>query len=243
MAATELYSTYLLNDPSIKGYYRFSSNVNDSSSNGKNLTVVGSANYTTGVFGNAYTQNNSFSNYLARASDNMGIDGGAITLGCWFKDINTPGTSSSYAGIIDQKSITSWTQYGIGLVKDSGNNFIYFSRGRVGVAASNIQANWSSYVSTSVFKFYVLTYDGTTLRAYVDSELVGSISTSGNGSSVSGNTNHFRIGASEGWDGASYISNGIVDDAFIFSRALTPAEIRYLYSGVYPSGVFFHNFL
>ena len=241
MAATELYSTYLLNDSSIKGYYRFSSNVNDSSSNGKNLTVVGSANYTTGVFGNAYTQNNSFSNYLVRANDNMGIDGGAITLGCWFKDINTPGTTNNVAGIITQKSITSWVQYNIQFVKSG--NYLSFERHRVGGSSDFVQVNWSSYVSTSVFKFYVLTYDGTTLRAYVNSELIGSTPASGNGSSYSGSTNNLSIGSTEGWDGSHFNGNGIVDDAFIFSRALTPAEIRYLYSGVYPSGVFFHNFL
>ncbi len=226
--ALELYSTYLLSDPSLEGYYRFSSNVNDSSSKGRNLSITGSANYTTGVFGNAYTQNSSFSNWLY-INNSMGVDGGAITLGIWVKDVNTTSSGYSWSNFIHQRNLTSNTSYGIGMDKSGQPTSLIFARSKEYVGSDAITVNWSTYVSTSTFRFYVLTYDGTYLRAYVDGELVAEpIPASGNGSGGGGST-QFRIGSGQGWDGFTYAANAIYDDAFVLSRALGEDEVAYLY--------------
>jgi hypothetical protein len=67
------------------------------------------------------------------------------------------------------------------------------------------------------------TYDATTLKGYLDGNLVASENMSGNGSA--GAPNLFRIGGS-----ISGFISAYIDDVSYFTDALTASEVQTLYS-------------
>lgn len=76
---------------------------------------------------------------------------------------------------------------------------------------------------------YAITYDGSTATAYVDGESVGSGSP---GTSLSSDTGPVYIGADDQADGwTSRHLDGVVDDARIYNRELSSAEMSSLASG------------
>ena len=224
----EFYSSTLTNDANLKAYYRFENNLNDTTAGGHTLTGVGTTTYVASKFNNGYSQNNTQSNYCTIA-DSLDVDGGAITMGVWFKDVATDYTSTFDRGLVSQVNTNTKTRYGI---KSSGGN-LEFTRDGIGGGAirGTVSVVWTNYVSTTEYKLFVLTYDGTNVAGYVNGFLVGQTNASGNGDGWPAATTGFGVGSFEGWNSweSTYSAIGLYDDAFVFNRALTPTEVLELY--------------
>lgn len=230
--ALELNKLPFLTDANLQGYYRFELNIDDTTPNARNLIYYGAApGYSDGVFGAAYDKVNN--NDFLYVNNAMGVDGGAITIGCWFKEVATQTTKDS--GIVCQVNINTDTRYAI--LRQNTN--LVFMRDGIGGGgtAGRVILTWATYISVTKFSHLVLTYDNTNVKAYIDGEYIGQAAASGNGAGYAGSVTGFGVGAIEGWNGwagtgGPYCSNGIYDDVFIMNRAMTADEIYELYYGV-----------
>ena len=186
--------------------YDFNGNANDVSGNGNNGVVHG-ATLTTDRFGNA---NSAYS-----------FDGTGKIL------VSNP------SGLQSTNTVSVWTRL----------NFVEGNRYPIDLDISEANNNWIEIFGGSVFRtgnsgsFYfdtdpispnawhmlTRTYDGSTLSAYINGQLVGS--QTGPSNSPTGIT----IGsAGDGLHG--FI--GSLDDIYIYDRALSPAEVQTLYSNI-----------
>lgn len=142
----------------------------------------------------------STNNYLS-AANNLGIDGGAITIEGWIRTASTP-ANDEFRSPFGQSSAGTSTTYRIYYRKDGTNPVAFqFSRSRTGVA----DQAFDYVITLEVNRWYhlALTYDGTTVRGYLDGDEVGSVAASGTGT---GGTSRVIIGAraesiATYWDG------------------------------------------
>ncbi len=124
-----------------------------------------------------------------------------ITIACWFK-------SNVIAG--SQRLID----------KNSNNNFLmdlYQSRLRVIILGNSYHS--TPVLSSSTWYHAVCTYDGATVKIYINGALVLSTAATGN---IVNNTAPLRFGADQ--SGTNTL-NGFMDEIRIYNRALTASEI------------------
>ena len=204
----------------IQGLYHLS-DTTDFSGNNNHLTNNGTTTFASGKFGNAADFGTSNSTKYLRVASAMSIDGGAITMGGWFKARAEIGSSSWI--FCNQGNSNTKVTYRITYDYNSGTRRLQFSRVRQGVAADT--ANYTITLGTSDWYHLGLTYDGTTVKGYINGALVTSQASTGNGS---GTTNSaFAIGSFE--DGSGFASI-YADEVFIASTALTANQIRQIYA-------------
>lgn len=191
MAAVELNSTSLLNDPTLRAYYR-AENVNDTTINSYTLTNNNSVAFNAAKFNNGAdfgtTVNGTKS--LSINSD-IGITSGNITISCWVKLATEIAAESGYYYLVNKSSTTN-VAYIIRYAYNSGSPRLEFIRSRVGTA--NDQINYTVTLGTTNFYHLVLTYDGSYIRAYVNGSQVGS-DTASTGTGASGGVDKLYIGA------------------------------------------------
>lgn len=205
----------------IEAYYKLD-NVNDSVGS-NNLMNNGTATFTAGKIWNAtdfWTANTS--KYLSLAS-NLGITGGNITLNCWIKS-NTEITTWTYP-ILLQWSQTNFINYMIHYDYNWWTRRIIVNRQKRWL--SNNIAGYNITLWTSNWYMLTLTYDGTNLLLYVDWVQQATLSTSWNWTASA--TNKFYIGRDYPEYSADY-SNILVDEVWVWSRALSWSEITQLYN-------------
>ena len=223
MAAKELYITTLYNDANLVAYYRCE-NVNDSKGS-RTLTNAGTTTFAASVFNNGATQGTSNSTkYLYRDSDNYGITGGALTLIGWIKILTLPG-SGSIVQLLGLGDATTNTRLLLAYKNNGGTPQIFVERFK-GPATEDFYVT-NNDLGTTNYHLLAVTYNGTTVTAYVDGSAIGSpVSSSGNGSS--GVSSRFDMGCSQA--GGS-LSSAFFDDVAVFSRALSATEISNIYTG------------
>lgn len=217
----ELETTSLKSDANLKAYYRFLTGAlaTDSSPNGVTLTNNNSVQEGTGRFGvGADFGSNNTVKYL-KSTNTLSIDGGSCSLSCWFK-ANQEIASGLWA-LLDHRNTNTKTGAAIYYDYNGGNRKIWMARLRAGAAWDAV--NFNITLGTNDWFHFAYTYDGATVRAYINGVLVGSIASSGNG--VNAVTNGFGVGADA--DGGSPAS-GIIDDVAIFNRTLTQREVQIL---------------
>ncbi len=206
------------------GYWRLESNFNDSAPYGYNLSANGSPSHVTGKFGNGVDLEAASNQYatLARAScPNLRI-AGSQTWGAWIK----PETLTSYQYVMSTSNGDGSNNAGLQVSVDSGN-IAYFT---IPGLTTNTQVNSGTLVlENGKWAFIVGVYDSVAgkLRIYVNGVLGGEVTATGSKTDIS--TGGFGIGARGGAPSAGTEVDGIVDDAFIFNRALTITEIQSLY--------------
>ena len=207
-------------------YYPFDSSFNDASGYSYNLTAVGNPSFVQGRYGGAVFFNNPMNAYgtqylINNTLGNSVANGGPITVSCWFNMTTSSGTTTQpvvyYLG-------TSYTQCGIGAnVNCSSNQLVVVF---CTASMSNV-SYFTSTISANTMYHLVVTYDGSTITAYLNNSSIGSASVTG----AFKYTGQLRIG-----DGGLTSGNydgwvGWVDDFRIYNRVLTTAEITGLYSG------------
>jgi hypothetical protein len=216
MAAQELYTTPLFSDPNLVGYWRLE-DVNDSGTNGYNLTNSGVVTFTSGKFNNAGNFNGT-NQYLTIADvscPNLEIPG-QKTFVAWCK----PSTVSQQ-GAIAYKGNDGGAEY-YGIYIDAAGYFHYVAT-NAGTKAivSSIQAEigqWYLVVGKT---------DATDTVIFVN----GTFDRLGTTANAADTNQPFMVGLF-----VNQYFGGLIDEVSVFNRALTDGEINSLYNGFLSGG-------
>ena len=146
----------------------------------------------------------------------LGITSGNITMELWVKAQSA--ISSGEWFIIDKSNSTNGVRYAIRYEYNSGTPRIQFARIKEGVGTQ--YAMYTHTLSLTDWTHIAITYDGSTIRGYVNGSEVTTGSASGTGS---GGTNKTRIGNSVTSD--SYASV-IIDDVRIWNTQRSETDIN-----------------
>jgi len=204
-------------------YYPFNGNVNDASGNNNHGFNYG-ATLSTDRFGNpnrAYIFDG-LSNYIITPV-NSGFTT-QISLCAWFKT-----SYDNFGGILCSRT-TSNVSNELTLDSSYGHPYFYLSDG-IGANISKTDLSASNLVvNDNIWHLLVGTYDGTTLKIYVDGLLQGQA------------TNTFTIAVNAffkiGWDdlsGYNRYFNGKIDDVRIYNRAINAQEVLAIFNEVNPT--------
>ncbi len=173
----------------------------DRSGNNHNGTLVNGPTWTAGMYGTALSFDGS-NDYVTIGDVDLT---GSFTVSFWATADNL--TSGCHGSAV-MKSL----DYGLEICDG-------YILGQVGTGSTGFDSAMGYTIpQTGVWKYYTLTYDGTTARLYVDGTLSASRARS-HGS----NNNSLLIGS---WDTGSEFYDGLIDEVRIYSRALSQAEIQ-----------------
>jgi RHS repeat-associated protein len=224
MIAAPATTTSLLGN-NLASYWAFDGNGNDSKGS-NNLTNQGSATFGTGKINNA-AQLNGTSQYFSD-TDNSTLHPAQFTIAAWFK------SSSFSAGqpVIEKDYNGTWANpYLSFMVRINNSSTIEYGLSD-GTNYSN-NTYTGTTLSTGTWYHVAETYDGATVRLYLNGTLASSFAYS---SAVGYSTGVFNVGH----DGGSQYFNGSIDEAGLWSRALSAYDISQLYNsgaGYNPSGL------
>jgi hypothetical protein len=191
----------------------------DASGNGNQGTALNNPVWTSGIaIGSA--QFNGTNYVRIPHSTSLAIAGKAISFGAWFYHTSTTN------GYVMGKTVSQYT-YMLGVSKGAQQFLVDLTtngvRRSLGFPAS-VPNGLSKYNNTWVHLF--VTYDGATIRAYVNGVQAASIAATGD---IRSNLDDLAIGA-RGGDGSWTRFNTKIDDVRVYSRALSAAEVQALYS-------------
>jgi len=167
-------------------------NVNDSTSNAYNLTNNGTAVFNAAKISDGVDFGTANTTKSLEVTNDLGITGGNITLSGWVK-LNTEISTATYPLMIQGDSGTH-VNYDIVYALRNGNQQLIFNRQRQLI--SNNQIFHIVTLGTANWNYVALTYDGTTMRAYLNGVQVGTLTTSGNGGGAA--IDRFILGADKG---------------------------------------------
>ena len=221
MAALELGSTGLFNDPSIQSYYKLE-NVNDSKAS-NTLTNNGTVTFAAAKFNNGADFGSANSTKSLTSASKLGWDGSAYSYSFWVK-LSAEITADSWT-FCELSDNTTNTVFQIQYQYNAGTIRLRFARIKFGTAANSVTINGA--LGTSSWYHLVMTYDGSTMRAYINNVEVGNVASSGDGSVDC--ADGFSLGVDA--QGNLQYTSGIIDDWVGFTRALTTGEINTLYLG------------
>jgi|ERR1035437_2263051 hypothetical protein len=168
--------------------------------------------------------------YAAGKINNGAVfNGTSSVLNCGFgSNLNVTTAFTIFAWIKPASGMLSGTYKGI-IRRGYWDYSIDISNGKFLVAVNNA-VYLADTIALSADTWYLVTWvhDASGDYIYVN----GSLSTSGNLPDVTTNSDLLRIGGSTGSDGTGwYGTDGMIDEARIWSRALTSTEVTYLYNG------------
>jgi len=154
------------------------------------------------------------------ALPNFDVPGSSITLAAWVMNSSFPGGVeqrfiSKADDSIERRSFWTLAQ------TDVGANRLQF-RLKAGGSTTTLTA-WTGDLPLNTWYHAAATYDGGTMRLYLNGAEVGS--TAKTGSIPSGSVVPIHIGRSP--EGSNYM-HGAIDDVRVYSSALSPAEIAEL---------------
>lgn len=215
------------------GYWNFDEGsgtvAHDTSGFGNDGTIYGNPTWTTGISGNAISFDG-INDWIDCGNDASLNPSTAITLAAWYK----PTTSWYGAGnepIIDKPDMLDKAlayQYHLGVCGDlfdeSNDLRINFD-----ITAGENSCETSAPANTLSFNqwsFIVGTYDGSTMKLYVDEAMISSELVSG---TLSNSGQHLRIAKYILSNGDSTFLPGIIDEIRIYDRTLTTNEIHDLF--------------
>jgi len=195
-------------DSSLEAYYSFNGNANDSTSNGRNLSIFGNP---TLIAGRDNTSNSAYNfngdgDYLEYEANIPSFDNYTISL--WAM----PFSSGTYEAMFSSDNNSG---EGFQIDLNSSNNF---NIRKTNADGGNIVL---SEADLGVWTFIAFTYDGNTSIGYIDNE---------SPKSATGGTtkfNRFRIGRNR--QGGTFF-RGAIDELRIYNRALTASEISSLFA-------------
>ncbi|HEY3181372.1 MAG TPA: LamG-like jellyroll fold domain-containing protein [Gaiellaceae bacterium] len=179
----------------------------DSSGKGNNGTLNGATWQTSGRFGGALSFDGAGDNVSVPDSASLDLTN-ASTLEAWVYPTSAP----AYAGIVAKERTGGGLPYGLEAASGLPDGYVN--------TGSNATAASSSALPLSSWTHLAQTYDGTTVRLYVNGALAASTSASG---SLLNSSDPLRIGGDQTW-GEWF--GGRIDEVRIYSRALSQSEIQ-----------------
>ena len=205
---------------SLMAHYPFNGNANDESGNGNHGTVHGAA-LTTDRFD---SENSAYS--FDGTDDNIDLGTGLglvnnadnLTLAAWIYpyEVSHSGTGRQYT-IVGER--LGGNNYQFAVMDDA----LYFSFWSDGNELSF--GGREGQIRIDEWHFVAVTYDGTTVKLYINEELDFTYPASGD---IDGHHSTLLVGS---WSGTNGMFNGKIDDIVIFNRALPEEEIISLFEG------------
>jgi chitodextrinase len=184
--------------------------VADLSGNGNTGTISNAAWTSAGRNGNALTFNGSSSWVTVADAASLHL-AGALTLEAWVRPTAAMGTSWR---TVLMKQQTAELAYALYANSDTSVPTV------IAYIGGEQYARGTSQLALNTWTHLAGTYDGTTLRMYVNGVQVSSRALSGN---VVSSTGPLRIGGNSVW--GEYFA-GVIDDVRVYNRALSSAEIQ-----------------
>ena len=201
--------------------------VSDSSGNGNNGVMSGGVSWVPGVFGSSGL---AFGPGEVKVNDNNALEPAAsVTVSAWVRSARSPGAFR----YIVAKGANGCIAASYGLYSGpSGGLQFYVSKGRGSTFARSRDAGQTTW--DGQWHLAVGTYDGTTIRLYIDGNQVGSgTAWSGSLEYLLPDSNDFYIGNYPGCSDHNFL--GDIDDVMVWGRALAVSDIQALLSGGGPT--------
>ncbi len=204
------------------GWWRLNGNAKDSSGNGNHGTVNGPTS-TIGQGGSSNTAYNfdGVNDFIELPSDGL-TSFGAFSISAWAKITGGPTAVNGHGYILHRgTSVTQGTSiYWIASISTSP-----FYGG--GVSGFNTGGYTTVTADTTTWRLVTMTYDGTTVRVYID----GTFRTSYSIGSITNSTSGNRIGIGGTPHDAAYRPTlGAIDDVRVYDDALTAVQVADIYS-------------
>lgn len=219
----------------IVSYWKFdesSGNASDSTASAYTLTNNGTITYVAGKINNCGDLESGSSQYYGNTGG--GTTGLALTgdfsIGFWVNFESLP-SSGNTMWMFDKKSESNedYSYYAVYLLNTAGTYSIKL-RTTNGSATSNIDVgvNWTPSTATWYYVVITRTSSGGSVSFFVNGSQQGSSQTGYNGALTGTSTLAFYYGRYKSGDGRYF--DGKVDEAGIWSRVLSGAEITSLYN-------------
>jgi methionine-rich copper-binding protein CopC len=192
------------------GAWAFNGSAADAAGGDNPGTVSGAVYTPSGRYGQALSFDGS--NDWVTVADAAALDfTSALTLEAWVR----PASQNDFATVVMKESSTGMV-YGL-YASDGANNppSAYL------IANNDPSVRGSSVLPVNAWSHLATTYDGSSLKIYVNGELVGTQAATGN---ISTSPDPLRIGGNEFW--GEWFS-GLIDEVRVYNRALGEGEIRY----------------
>jgi chitodextrinase len=183
--------------------------VADLSGNGNTATITGPAIWTTGKYGGGLAFDGVASLVQVPSSSSLNL-GSTMTLAAWIK----PAVSQGGWRTIMQRQPDA---YFLNASTSAGNNF---PGGGATTGGSINTVTGTAAAPVGSWTHVALTYDGTSLRLYVNGTLV---KTGGAGGTVQTSTSPLWIGGNSPY--GEYFQ-GVIDEAQVYNRALSVTELQ-----------------
>jgi fibronectin type 3 domain-containing protein len=183
--------------------------VSDASGNGNTGTINGATWSTQGRFGGALSFNGLNNTVVIPSSASLNVSA-AMTLEAWIM----PTAAQSGWRTVMQREVDA---YFLNASNDSGALFPA-GGGTIGGPVSWVSGGTPSPVNA--WTHLALTYDGTTLRLYVNGTLAAGQNVSG---AIQTNSNALRIGGNVPY---GEFFQGLIDEVRVYNRALSQSEVQ-----------------
>lgn len=204
--------------PDAMGIWNFDSvsgdTVKDISGQGQDGTILGGGEIVAGKVGKAIKLNGSNQCVEVPDSDVLDVDDAQITMLCWYY---WEGAGDGWQTFVS-KGPMSGTNENYALFINTADLYFHFiitpNGGRININSPN------KVIKTKEWQFVAGTYDGTTVKIYLDGEMIQQQAQAGN---ITPNKSALRIGHREA---ATHWWMGMLDEVGIFHRALEEGEIN-----------------
>jgi hypothetical protein len=192
--------------------------VNDSSTN-NNKGTLANATWATGYFGNAlkFTGATNSEVNVANASS-LGLTTG-LTLEAWVSPSTLTSPDNGWVAAVAKDNTKSTVgndvSYGLYAAEGTGKGpalHLWIGSADVGVGSSTV-------LSLNTWTFLAATYDGATMKLYVNGALVASKAKSG---TIKTTVDQLHIGG----DWAGEMFTGLIDNVRVYNRALSATELQ-----------------
>lgn len=209
-------------DGAMKGVWHFNNNLLDATSNVNHGTNVNSTNSTSGKIGNARDFSSSSNRVTVPANASLKPNA-QITVSAWIKRTGTQATDARPIWF-GRTSGTPLGPYGFQLngTSDTRLNFHLSST----TTNFNVLGSSTSTIHSTSWTHIAGTYNGSTIRYYIDNVLQGVQSAS----FTIGNYDTMGLGFGNAFSGGTAEWNGLLDEIHISNVARTPGWIKTEYN-------------
>src|SRR5215216_2276467 len=199
-------------------WWQMENNAQDSSTYLNHGSLIGSPTFVTGRVGQAISLNGTSQYATVPDANSLDLTTG-MTVAAWIRPAITVNTTQD---LISKQRVTGTLVDGYGLsLSNAGKVFIRLNQATSG-ETYRINSTTNYPLNNTAWMHVAATYDGTTIRLYINGVLENSIP---GPAAIATNSLPLTLGAQS--DGSRFY-NGLLDDARVYATALSAAEIAAL---------------